>query len=118
MDKLIADESKILILGYKTKGRGENVTPHLKEIRENISRLLDINKGIISFDNNALEQLDIKNLIDSDIWEKHFMGDEGQFSMYLDTVHKKYYVSSTHEEGFAIQDLSLEKIFGHIQKIR
>ena len=118
IEELIRYKSKILILGYKTKGRGENITPRLERIQNEIKRLLTINEGIISFDNNALQQLGIKDLVSDEIWSQHFMGDEGAFSMYVDTVERKYYVSSTHENGYDINDFNIEQLFKHIQKIR
>jgi len=118
IEELIKHKSKILILGYKTKGRGENVTPRLERIQNEIKRLLTINEGVISFDNNALQQLNIRDYVSKDIWTNHFMGEEGAFSMYVDTVDRKYYVSSTHEEGYDINDINIEALFKHIQNVK
>lgn len=78
---------KILLLGYKTFGRGAKYTP---------SGLGDWQKGweslpakSISLDNLAIEQLEID--VSSN---KNYLGSEGNFSMYVDLVKKEFAVSS------------------------
>ncbi len=115
VEELIKRNAKILFLGYKTKGRGINIEPsRMDAYKENIKRLMDINKHIFSFDNLALEQLSIKDLVSNIIWQKSYMGEEGQFSMYIDTVSKKYYKSSTEEIGFNIDNKTLKEIFKQV----
>ena len=79
-----------------------------------MKQLLRDNRSILSFDNLALEQLDIKNCVRTLIWNKCYMGEEGQFSMYIDTVEEKFYKSSTEEVGFDLNDLSLKEIFSRV----
>ncbi len=115
---LITDKEKILILGYKTKGRGKEVTPRLERIQEEIKRLLILNESIISFDNLALQQLDIKSIVKPKVWEKHYMGEEGSFSMYIDTVDERYYVASIEEQGYPISVKTLKQMFSHVTLIK
>ena len=91
---------KLLILGYKTFGRGEVYQENHQEVKENIKQLqerlpyLMKHYPVISFDNLAIKQLNIKELVDEETWNKTYMGDDGQFTMYVDLVKEEYAVSS------------------------
>lgn len=100
---LINKGLKILILGYKDKGRGhdylkvraENIGYNMRWLKENIFYI--INTGwypLISFDNLALEQLDIKSVLSQDQWDHFYQGDDGQHSMYIDLVDRTFGKSS------------------------
>lgn len=115
--ELIQKKKKILILGYKTKGRGQNITPRLERLQHTIKDLLDLNESIISFDNNALEQLDIRNIVSNNVWNNHYMGGEGEFSMYIDTVSEKFFKSSTEEVGYDIGEKSIREIFKQVRSL-
>ena len=106
---------KVLILGYKTKGRGLNVKPNLIEYKYNFDNIQDWFK-IVSYDNLALEQLNIKDYITKEIWDTHYMGEEGQFSFFIDAVEKKYYKSSTESKGFDINNLTIKEMFENVKK--
>ena len=58
----------------------------------------------ISFDNLALEQLEIKKLISKQAWESMYMGDDGEASMYIDLVERKFARSSTSEVRYDLED--------------
>lgn len=105
---------KILLLGYKTKGRGENVIPDIKQYKKNLFWVIR-KFNIVSFDNLALNQLDIKNYITKDIWEESYMGEDGQYSFYIDTVEKKYYKSSLDCVGYLIGNKTIKEMFNHVK---
>ena len=66
----------------------------------------------ISFDNLAIKQLNVRSLMDDDAWERFYMGDDGQFTMYIDTVNEEFAVSSTTKKRFKYtDDMSIEDIF-------
>lgn len=99
--KLAYHNIKLLILGYKTYGRGENYFSQLSsEIKEKIDYLSKhMNElrdwfPIISFDNLAIIQLHLQNIVEKELWEKTYMGDDGQFTMYIDLVKEEYAKSS------------------------
>ena len=88
---------KILILGYKTFGRGiQYSTKYDNEIINNINMLrdncLDIIKHfkLVSFDNLAIEQLDVKNKLNEKDWSKFYRGDDGHHTFYVDLVEEKF----------------------------
>jgi hypothetical protein len=92
---------KILILGYKMFGRG---FPYFNGDPEDIqavkndthSMLPELVKHFdaVSFDNLAIGQLDVRRLMSKDQWDEFYMGEEGQFTMYVDSVNKEYAMSS------------------------
>ena len=91
---------KILLLGYKSYGRGksfqkkhsEHIQKNIKELREYLNKDLDL-WNVICFDNLAIEQLNIKELL-GDKFESFYMGDDGKFTMYYDAVKDQYAKSS------------------------
>ncbi len=97
---------KILILGYKKIGKGKEF--YSQEIEKNINSLSNYlsiiwkeNKfNLISFDNLALEQLEIKKLLTDKEYKSFYMGNEGQFTMYIDAVDSKFAISSLEETQF------------------
>lgn len=91
---------KLLILGYKTIGRGiqykadhsdDCITNSLYDHLYKIVREFDV----VSFDNLALEQLNVRRLFTDKQWEEFYMGDDGQFTMYIDLVKKQFAKNST-----------------------
>ena len=50
---------------------------------------------VVSFDNLAIEQLEVKRLVKDDEWEEFYMGDDGNFTYYIDMVERKFAQSST-----------------------
>lgn len=98
-DKIINKNLKVLILGYKKFGRGkkffnEKIEKQMAETKELLPSLLD-KFACISFDNLALEQLNVQGLISKKDWEAMYMGDDGEASMYIDLVEEKCARSST-----------------------
>lgn len=102
----LADEGlKILILGYKKFRRGQDMYETQGSLIEEVkSTLYDILPTIIkdtwfqavSFDNLALEQLNVKRLMSEAEWEEFYMGDDGidgnfdSATMYIDLVERKF----------------------------
>lgn len=108
VNKLSNKGLKILILGYKEFRRGlEFNNPLIQERKEelklNISKLLKKFK-VISFDNLALKQLDIKSILPSNLWEEFYMGDDGQHTMYIDMVKEEYARNSTSNTRFKLEN--------------
>ena len=106
--------NNLLILGFKAMGRGAamaaSVVPSLREWRLRIPELLRSNKHVISFDNLALEQLQVQEHVSEDVWNSGFMGKEGQFTMYVDAVRKEFAASSI-ATRLPINDRPLRELF-------
>lgn len=92
---------KLLILGYKYKQRGRSyIHTHKDEVTKNSSWLRRHLKEVIesypviSFDNSALEHLNVKQTIGDELFEKVYMGDEGEFTFAMDLVNGVFARSS------------------------
>jgi len=116
---------RCLILGYKGTGRGRMFdNRNHKIIREkqlsiynNMEKLLNLNDAIISFDNLALEQLDVKSSLSQEFWDKFYMGDDGDFTMYYDAVSETYYRDSYHKTfAKSAGDISIRNYFRELRK--
>lgn len=86
---------KILILGYKRVGRGveyeneneSNINDAKMFLKHYIKDIISWGWfEVVSFDNLAIEQLDVRNIMSEDEWNDFYMGEDGQFSMYVDMV--------------------------------
>lgn len=97
---------KVLVLGYKVFGRGESY--YNEQVQKNIDDLkADLKEipslfEVLSFDNLALNQLDVKSLMTNEEWEEFYMGDDGGYTMYIDLVNEQYGQSSTSKERFSL----------------
>ena len=96
---------KLLILGYKDLGRGKGYKRENElEIEMKQRYLYDVldtlpnHFKVVSFDNLAIEQLNVKRILSQEEWEQFYMGDEGTSSMFVDLVTGKFGVSSLCEE--------------------
>lgn len=97
LQKLYDKNLKVLILGYKEFRRGKDYYSSVVELRkdmlkEELPNLVN-HFQVVSFDNLALEQLDVKTLL-GEKWEQFYMGDDGQFTMYIDAVTETFARSS------------------------
>jgi MoaA/NifB/PqqE/SkfB family radical SAM enzyme len=114
LEKLYENNLKILILGYKEFRRGKiyysnkiEVNKHL--IYENISNILNGFK-VVSFDNLAIKQLDLKRILSDKEWDEFYMGDDGQFTMYIDLVKRQFANNSTSIKRYDLLD-DIEDMF-------
>ena len=112
--------AKILLLGYKDFGRGKRYKERFnKEIQSNINEvkkyIIDNYEEIsfISFDNLALEQLDIKSIVSPEEWERLYMGDDGSYTMYVDLVEEEYAISSI-SPRFKIDSNCIDDLFNKL----
>ena len=114
---------KILILGYKDLHRGKlyHIT-HCPDIMNNKKYLYDnlaeIQKmfEVLSFDNLAINQLDVKRIVPVENWDEFYMGDDGGFTFYIDVVKGEFAKNSLSDERFPIGDLSIDEMFNFIQE--
>jgi hypothetical protein len=114
---------KVLVLGYKEFGRGldyykmhkDSIDTNKLNWINNVDKLMN-SSNLISFDNLAVGQLDLKSKLPGDVYNKYYMGDDGQFTMYIDAVENKFAASST-SERFERRDMSAVECFKEILKI-
>lgn len=114
---------KILILGYKDFRRGEQfhkgnkskVDNSLKSYKKALPELVNHFK-VVSFDNLAIKQLDVQSILSKEQWDQFYMGDDGQFTMYIDMVNKEFASSSTSVLRFDLTD-NIREMFAWLQEI-
>ena len=113
---LKTEGSPVLVLGYKTYGRGgiyqKGEISNLGKWKYFIGAILRDSKSV-SFDNLALTQLRIRDLVDDSTWSKHYMGDDGRFTMYFDAVKNQYAVSSTRDRQDA-GEMTIPEMFREV----
>lgn len=93
---------KILILGYKHLRRGNDyfeteqndIEVKQQWLYENLEDIIQKFK-VVSFDNLAIEQLNVKRLLTQEEWDEFYMGDDGKVTYYVDMVERKFAQSST-----------------------
>lgn len=97
LEALSDNDLKILILGYKDFRKGESYKQSAKLYIEanqiNLKYYLAdfVPKfKVVSFDNLAIEQLNVKRLMSDNQWESFYMGDDGSFTMYIDMVAETF----------------------------
>lgn len=124
IDNLSNKNLKLLILGYKVLGRGDNFYfEHKREILSNISYLRDnlnemCNKfDVISFDNLAIKHIELQKHFDNDDWMYSYMGDDGEFTFYIDAVNKKFSTSSMSYDRWDLLD-NVDDMFKVVRKKR
>ena len=124
---LMDNHVKVLILGYKNLGRG---IFYRKQIYNHVDERIDILKSylpemiqkckVVSFDNLAIEQLSVKELLfkdKEDEWNEFYMGDDGNFTLYIDAVNQTFAKNSCmpKEERFPIEGRSMTAMFNFIR---
>lgn len=104
---------KLLILGYKTFGRGIDYKhSHDSKIEHNIKTLEGFIEYIIShqdtvdaticFDNLAIDQLHIKEKFNEKEFNEIYQGKDGQSSMYINLVDEIFKINSISPIGYML----------------
>ena len=112
-----------LILGYKNLNRGQTYSSSHQDLIlknqtwlfNNIEKLVD-KFEVISFDNLALDQLQVKRFLTENEWNEFYMGDDGTSTYYIDSVAHKFSKNSVAplNERFDLLD-SVDDMFKFIR---
>lgn len=102
---------KMLILGYKTFRRGiewyntdhENIVVKKSWLYEELGNIIN-QFNVVSFDNLAIEQLEVSRLMSEDEWNEFFMGEDGNYTMYIDLVKQQFARCSIAEVRYGLLD--------------
>lgn len=105
---------KILLLGYKYFGFGvkhhtNSIDNEIKAWYRHLPKL--IGQCSISFDNLAIQQLNVRRLFTKEGWEKFYMGDDFVFTMYIDAVKQEFAPTSRSNKRKSFSDYSLIDYF-------
>ena len=72
----------------------------------------------ISHDNLAIEQLNIKRMLSEDKWEEFYMGDDGDYTFYIDMVAGKFAKNSLSQERYDIGNKTIDEMFSTVINIK
>lgn len=121
---------KILILGYKDFRRGvqhhANVGDAVERKQQELYEWLPYmvkNEwfSAVSFDNLAINQLNVRRLLSKEEWDEFYMGDDGRdgaltsASMYVDAVEGKFAKNSCSEERFDVTN-DITQMFHYLRE--
>jgi hypothetical protein len=125
MKQLSNKDIKILILGYKNVRRGstylndnnDTITKNQDELFNNLETVIKEKWfNVVSFDNLAITQLDVKRLLSEEDWKEFYMGDDGKFTFYIDMVEGEFSRNSCSvSKRHKIENKSIDEMFKIIQ---
>ena len=113
LEALANNDLKILVLGYKEFRRGKTLYDEcgsqINYLKAQFYDMLPkiVNDGwfkCISFDNLAIKQLEPKRLMSDKDYKEFYMGDDGSFSLYVDSVKRQFAKSSVSTERYDLMD--------------
>jgi MoaA/NifB/PqqE/SkfB family radical SAM enzyme len=111
-----SSESDVLFLGYKTNGRGKNVTPvHVESMKEIFEYIIK-NKVSLQCDTKFVKDyIDVVKEVSSKLT---YDIKEGEYSMNIDCVEEFYSQSSYNLEfqGKITEDFDITEAFGEVRK--
>lgn len=121
-ERLMNHNFDILILGYKTTNRGDSYLLKYSDeiimkqtwLYKNMQKIFD-GFRTVAFDNLALNQLSIKDMVSDEVWERHFMGDDGDFTFFINLVDGYFAKNSTSPTHYPLMD-SVDEMFQFLQK--
>lgn len=116
---------KLLILGYKKLRRGNsyyssegsNIDDNIKWLSRTLPFLFD-SFNVLSFDNLALSQLNVKKYLSDEEWDSFYMGDDGTSTFYIDAVREEFAQNSTTPLDCRIpfKNMSVDEMFSTIRR--
>ena len=121
--KLYNKSVKVLILGYKVFRRGEDeykknqefIDKNKEWMYNNIADFIKRFK-VLSFDNLALEQINVKRVISQEDWDLYYQGGDGQSTMFIDMVEEHFAKSSISKKRYNLNSIqSLDEALHIIQ---
>lgn len=118
IDRLKDNDLKILILGFKHIGKGEgfydqnhqDILSKSNILNNQLTKLIDHFK-VISFDNLALKQLDVRRLMTQEQWDEFYMGDDGTFTFFVNLVKGYFASDSLSPVHYPLEDKTIDECF-------
>lgn len=116
---------KILILGYKEFRRGEKLyetdaKERIDGLKQDLYNYLPEIVGhgwfdVVSFDNLAIKQLNPQRIMSKEAWDEMYMGDDGEYTLYIDMVSRVFAKNSCSTKRFNIMNNVID-MFNVIKK--
>jgi len=126
--ELTGRKAKVLILGYKYFGRGGALSETARMNIQNKIQALQVwlssyfsgeidSAELISFDTRGVSQLNIERLAGKN-FAPHYMGDDGEFSMYINAHEKYASISSASQKTVKMEDTdTLKSLFTKVKTV-
>lgn len=76
--------------------------------------LLKMN-ALISFDTLALKQLGVRNYAPPEVWNEGYMGEDGEFTFFVDLVANQYAMSSSAKKRYTTYGRTIPEMFEDLQ---
>lgn len=122
-DQLADHSLNLLILGYKTKGKGyqcfidneQMILDRIYDLEQRLPWLKDHFKAV-AFDNLAVRQMNLRKNLPGEDYDKLYMGDDGEHTMYIDLVANQYGKSSSHHLR-QIDQPTVTDLFQHLHEM-
>lgn len=116
------EHPKLLILGYKDFRRGHQLYNKAKEIieykqkamKENLKEVVKMFE-VVSFDNLAIEQLNLKEEVTEKEWDRYYQGNEGSSTMYINAVEGEFAKNSISTKRYKLTT-NIRNMFRTIRK--
>lgn len=110
--KLYNKSIKVLILGYKEFRKGkdlyekeqENIDNNKEWMYNNIADFIK-NFRVLSFDELALKQLDVKRIMPKEKWDLYYQGGDGQSTMFIDMIEEVFAKSSISNKRYNLNSV-------------
>lgn len=110
--KLFDRKVKVLILGYKEFRKGKILYEKNKETIDSnkmwmYNNITDFIKRfkVLSFDELALKQLDVKRTVSQEMWDLYYQGGDGQSTMFVDMVEENFAKSSISDKRYNLNNI-------------
>jgi len=127
LEALANNNIKVLVLGYKVFRRGEKLYETASESIEKKKSMLKellpniIKEGwfkVISFDNLALKQLDVRSHMTEEEWNRFYMGADSEeedynnmsATFFVDLVERKFAINSCSNNRYDLKDTAEEML--------
>ena len=119
-ERLKGNNLKMLILGYKNIRRGSNyllskneeVITNQHNLYTHLEQIIGENWfKVVSFDNLAIDQLNVSRLMSEKEWNEFYMGDDGHYTFYIDLVSGKFAKNSLSTIRYDIGNKTIDEMF-------
>ena len=114
---------KLLLLGYKERGRGESyVGYNLDRLEFNMAGLSEVlpylsnSYRAIAFDTLAVKQLHLQSRIPKEQFNRYYAGEDGKFTFFVDLVNGTFAKSSIERDRMSIARLTVDEMFNVIKE--
>ena len=101
-----------VVIEHETQEVGRR---HYLTLKDNLKEMSH-HFEVLSFDNLALEQLNVKGsgILSPEQWDEFYMGDDGNYTFYIDLVKKEFSKNSVSDKRYPLLD-SVDAMFEKVK---